>query len=92
MTLATFKKQPSETQDYDIDFTEYLADLGDTASSHVVIADAGITINTSTLTAGVVKVWVAGGTDGQKYKITARITTAGTRVREAEITIAVKEA
>lgn len=91
MTLATFEKQPADLQDYDIDFTPYLADLADTATSHTVTADTGITVSPTTLSAGVVKVWVAGGTSGQKYKVTATINTTGGRIHQAEITIKVKE-
>ena len=40
---------------------------------------------------GVVKVWTTGGTDGTTYKITATVTTQGSRVKQAEIKIKVKE-
>jgi hypothetical protein len=89
--LATFSKQPAEVQDYDIDFNTYLSSLGDTALSHTVQADTGISVLQSTLTAGVVKVWLSGGLDRQKYKITATVTTTGGRVREADIIVRVKE-
>lgn len=92
MALATFEKQPAEVQDYDIDFaTSYLADLADTAVSHTVAFDPGIEVPLTTMSDGVVKVWVSGGTSGQKYKITATITTVGGRVREGEILVKVKE-
>ena len=90
--LGTFTKQPAEVQDYDIDFSEWLAALSDTAISHVVTADAGITLGATTLAAGVVKVWLSGGLTGTSYKITATITTAGGRTKEDEIKIKVKEA
>lgn len=43
------------------------------------------------MTSGIVKVRVSGGTDGQSYKITARLGTAGGREREAEIVVNVAE-
>jgi hypothetical protein len=89
--LATFTKQPAEVQDYDIDFGEYLSTVSDTALTHTVVADTGITVQSSSLTGGVVKVWLAGGTTGTKYKITARLTTTGGRVKEAEVVVKVKE-
>jgi hypothetical protein len=45
----------------------------------------------SSLADGVVKVWLSGGTDRQKYKVTARLTTDGGRVKEADIAVRVKE-
>ena len=91
MTLARFTKQPADLQDYDIDFTEWLAGFADTGASHVVAVDTGITKVSSTLVAGVVKVWLSGGLDGTSYKITATLTTTGGRVKQAEVTIKVKE-
>ena len=90
--LGTFTKQPAEVQDYDIDFSEWLAAFPDTAVSHAVTADAGITLGATTLAAGVVKVWLSGGLTGTSYKITTAITTAGGRTKEDEIKIKVKEA
>ena len=92
--LAKFEKQPADVQDFDIDFSEWLTDMGDTArgpAGLMVEAKAGLTILAQTLTDGVVKVWTAGGTDGTTYKITATVTTAGNRVKQAEINIKVKE-
>ena len=92
--LAKFEKQPADVQDFDIDFSEWLAGMSDTApgpGGAIVEADAGITILSSVLTDGVVKVWTSGGTDGTTYKITATVTTEGNRVKQAEIKIKVKE-
>ena len=93
MILETFEKQPGDTQDYDISFVEWLSALSDTAVSHTCTADAGITLVSSSLSTGVVKVWLSGGVSGVKYKVTATITTATAtpRVKEAEIMIKVKE-
>ena len=92
--LATFKKQPTDVQDFDIDFTEWLTGMGDTAlgpTGLVVEADDGISIVATVLLDGVVKVWTSGGTDGKTYKITATVTTEGGRTKQAEIKIKVKE-
>lgn len=89
--LGKFTKQPVEVQDYDIDFREYLTSQADTAVSHTVVAEAGVTIMASNLTAGVVKVFVAGGTDGNQYKVSATITTTGGRVKQGDILVRVKE-
>jgi hypothetical protein len=92
--LAKFEKQPEDIQDFDIDFSEWLAARNDTAvgpGGLVITADAGITIVASTLSNGVVKIFTSGGTDGVTYKLTARVTTAGNRVKTAEIKVKVKD-
>lgn len=91
MTLARFIKQPADMQDYDIDFSEWLAGFADTGISHVVEVEAGITLVANSLVAGVVKVWLSGGSDGSIYKVTATLTTTGGRIKQAEITVRVKE-
>ena len=72
--LARFQKQPADRQDYDIDFTDYLAALFDEGESVAVVAEPGITVTAYSLNAGVVKVWLEGGTDGQTYKVTVTLT------------------
>lgn len=92
--LAKFEKQPVDVQDFDIDFSEWLADMADTApgpTGFTVDIDGGLTLLAQTLTNGVVKVWTSGGTDGTTYKITATVTTQGNRVKQAEIKVKVKE-
>ena len=92
--LAKFEKQPIDRQDYDIDFADWLVGMNDTApgpTGAAVVAETGLTIITSTLTNGLVKVWVSGGDDGVTYKVTATLTTVGGRVKQAEIKIKVKE-
>lgn len=92
MALASYTKQPGETLDYDIDFQEqWLSVINDTISSFTVTSDAGITVVSSFLLGGIVKVFVSGGLDGQTYKVTVRVTTTGGRIREADIKIKVKE-
>jgi hypothetical protein len=89
--LGKFLKQPVEVQDYDISFVDWLAAFPDTAASHTVIADDGITLGTTTLTGGIVKVWLSGGITGTAYKITATIVTSGGRTKQDEILVKVKE-
>lgn len=89
--LARFQKQPADQQDYDIDFTDYLAALADEGESVFTTVEPGITLLANSLNNGVVKVWLAGGTDGQTYKVTVTLTTKGGRVKQAEIKIKVKE-
>lgn len=92
-TLGTATKQPADTLDYDFDFAAWLADRSDTIASQVVTAEVGITVGAVTQLNGVVKVYLSGGTTGNAYKVTCTITTAAStpRVKQAEITVKVKE-
>lgn len=89
--LGKFVKQPVDVQDYDFDFNDYLTASSDTAVSHTVTAETGLTVVGSTLNAGVVKVFVSGGADGSSYKVSATLTTSGGRVKQGDIIIKVKE-
>lgn len=92
--LAKYEKQPVEALDYEVNYSEWLASVGDTATGNanlVVTADAGITIGATTLLNGLAKARISGGTDGITYKVTFTVTTAGALVKQAEIKIKVKE-
>ena len=99
--LAKFEKQPSDIQDFDIDYTEWLTGMSDTAPGPatltpgpnclVVTADDGITITATALLNGVVKVYTSGGTSGTTYKIVSTLTTVGGRTKQAEIKVKVKD-
>jgi len=92
--LGKFEKQPADTQDFDVDYRDWLAGMTDTAPGPdgvVVEADVGITIIASTLVDGIVKVWLSGGEDGATYKITTTVTTTDGRTKQAEFRVKVKE-
>jgi hypothetical protein len=88
--LAVFYKQPSEVLDYDIDFTEWMTP-GDSIATATATSDAGITLGATTIIGYVVKQWVSGGTDGNSYKVTVKVTTNGGRVKEADFRVRVRE-
>ena len=92
--LAKFEKQPADVQDFDIDFTEWLAARGDTAPGPdglTVQIDSGLVLLGAVLNAGVAKIWTSGGVNGVTYKISATLTTVGHRVKSAEVKVKVKE-
>ena len=90
--LGRFTKQPGETIDYPVDFTDWMAGrTGDSITSYTVVAEPGINIATHIRVGNVVTVVLAGGTDGTSYKITVKITTAFPLVKEAEFVVKVKE-
>lgn len=92
--LAKFEKQPADIQDFDIDFSEWLAGMSDAApgpTGLTVVVEDGLTLAAQQLLNGVAKVYTSGGTDGFTYKITATVTTTGGRTKQAEIKVKVKE-
>jgi hypothetical protein len=88
--LKRYKQGTNERLDRDIDFGEWLAQHADTIASHEIIADAGITVYSSSVVGDVVKVMLTGGSAGVAYKITARVTTTGGRKKEASIVLRVR--
>ena len=91
--LGKFTKQSGETLDYYVDFTDWFSNRSDAPASHTATADAGITVSTSSLSGNKVKVVLAGGTSGTKYKITVKLTTNSTPaiVKEADFLVTVKD-
>jgi hypothetical protein len=101
MIIGKFTKQPAEVLDYDIDFSEFLAD-GDTLLStgdpavpsplDVAVTPIGLTLGPTFVLGGVtLKQWLSGGTDGIKYKVTVTATSNAGRVKQVEFVIKVKD-
>lgn len=92
--VGTVRKQPNEIQDYDISFAEWLTGT-DTVASAVVSISPAMTIaplHVISPTGKIVKVWVyEGGVSGETYKVTVAASTAGGRVKEAELRVKIKE-
>lgn len=98
MILETYTKQPSEFKDYDIDYSVWLSDpvdtLFDVTTSVECVSTPGntsLTVQRVDMTQQTVKLWVAGGASGEKYKITVRATTTGGRIDESELVFKVKD-
>lgn len=101
MILGRFIKQPAETLDYDIDFTEFLAD-GDSLSTQgdpplpdpldVVVSPSGLTLGPTIVIGGLkVKQWLSGGTNGVRYKVTMTMTSNAGRIKQVEFFVTVKD-
>lgn len=89
--LGRFIKQPSETLDYPVDFTDWFAGrTGDSIASYTATTDAGITA-VHARDGFVVTMVLSGGTAGTSYKATVRITTTAGLVKETEFVVKVKE-
>jgi len=105
--LGSFTKQPAEVVDFDIDYSEYFSATDVIVSTGNPPTPFGATIfvtsttettpalavdNSFVLDEGkTLKLWISGGTDGATYKVTARVTSSGGRVKEVEFKVKVKD-
>lgn len=84
----SFLKDPNATLDYSVDWADWLD--GDSISTSAWVVDSGITVAVSPAasnTADTATVWLSGGTLGESYTITNRITTAAGRIADRSIVI-----
>ena len=86
--LTSFTKDPAAVLDYAFDWAAWLA-AGETITAHTVTVPAGITKDTSAAAAGIVTVWLSGGTVGDAYPVACRVTTSQGRTDERTITVRV---
>lgn len=95
--IARYIKQPAEYKDYDIDYGDWLlpGDSVDAVSTDVVCitdpSDTELSVANVQNTLTVVKLWIAGGTHGNRYKVTVTVTTVAGRIDEEEIIYTVKD-
>lgn len=94
MAIQTFYKQPNDVLDYDVDYRDWLKARGnDTIKGAPVITfDVGITLVSSVVYGGIVKMYFSGGVNLSRYKVTVRVNTNGGRTKEAEFYLSIKEA
>lgn len=84
-----FVKDPNAVLDYAVDWSRWLA--GDEIATSTWTVPAGLTKLGDSTTTTRATVWLAGGTVGQSYTVTNRITTAGGRTEERSFIIRVEE-
>jgi hypothetical protein len=72
--MREFLKDPDAVLDYVFDWSTWLAS-GETISTSAITVESGITKNSESNTTTTATVWLSGGTEGSRYKITSRITT-----------------
>ena len=88
MTNNQYTKDPSAVLDWAFDWTDWLA-AAETITNHTITADTGLTVDSSTEDAGVVTVWLLGGTAGENYKVACLVGTSAGRTDERTIWIKV---
>ncbi len=99
--LAKFEKQPAEVLDYDVSFGRWFANRIDEISTHTFVITRLLALDTETppslhatstsVEGRVVKVVLAGGVAGEKYRVGCRITTTAGLTKEAEFDLRVRE-
>lgn len=91
--LGRYTKQPAEVESYTIDYSDDLID-GDTISATTVVVsgnDAALLMQGKSADSTSLRIWLSGGTDRERYKVTATVTTSDGRVLQDEFLISVKD-
>ena len=91
MNLGVFQKQPAESIDYDVDYSEWLTTGDNVQSADVSVAPSGLVIDSTFINDPRIKIWISGGVDKVSYKVTVTMTTAEGRVKQDEFKINVKD-
>lgn len=87
----SWTKDPDAILDYAFDWTAWLAE-GEAITDQVVTVPAGLTIaQAATADAGVVTVWLSGGSAGEVYAVACRVTTDAGRVDERTYYLEVRD-
>lgn len=104
--MSTFKKQPLDVLDYDVDMSEWFSSIPGDDIDSVEIIITSLVEEEPTLVAGPLphkpvillgaepvrfKIWLGGGTDYVDYKVTCIITTEQDRKKEVELKIKVRD-
>jgi hypothetical protein len=90
MASGDRKKDPDATLDWVWDWNEWL-DEGETITNSQFFTTVGLVISQQANTSKTATVWLSGGTAGQVYQVTNRITTSTGRIDDRSITIRVVE-
>ena len=85
----TFAKDPNAVLDYTIDWTRWLA--SDQIATSQWLVPVGLTKMADSKTASSATVWLSGGTAGQSYTVTNRITTSAGRTEDRSFIAKVEE-
>jgi hypothetical protein len=87
--MAVFKdhkKDPDAVLDWIFDWNDWLGET-ENISSATFIVDPGITVTTNSYTQKTATVWLQGGTEGQVYRVTCRVTTSEGRTDDRSFTL-----
>lgn len=88
--MSTYIKDPDAVLDYRFDWSAWLAS-GETITTAASTVSAGITKDSESNTTTTATVWLSGGTDGDDYLVTCRITTNQGRTDDRSMVIKVRQ-
>ena len=100
MTVAVLGKdaqQPHERLDWDVDYSRWMPDGDRVQDAEASVrlrsgaAEPPLRVERVQFTRDVVKVWIAGGAHGSKWRVQVRCFTLGGRVKEGEFDLTIKE-
>lgn len=80
------KKDPDATLDWIFDWTPWLGEF-ETITDAIFITDPGLVTVAYSHTAKTSTVWLSGGTEGQVYRVTNRVTTSDGRIDDRSFTL-----
>lgn len=91
--METKYKQPFEVLDFDIDASRYINDSDSIASASAIVtgADNLLVVEKVTFDGPIAKVWISGGANNVRYKVTVYIVSAQGRAVEAEFMMEVED-
>lgn len=89
--VRNYRKDPDAVLDYGLDWTDWLASGEAITASAWEAVPGTISLANPTFSDEATKVWVSGGTDGEAYFLTNRITTSDNRTDDRTIGIVVAE-
>lgn len=85
----TLRKDPHAKLDYGFDWSDWLVS-GETIAASTWTVPDGITEGAKQLDDNSTKIWLSGGTAGETYTITNKVTTSGGRIDERSFEIQVE--
>lgn len=88
--LGVKRKQPGDTLDYDIDFSEWLVD-GDRLMAATAEVPDGLSVGDVEVIPPLVKIWLSGGLDGVSYPVKVTVTTTEGRIKTETFQLRVAE-
>lgn len=86
--MSKFRKDPDATLDYTFDWTRWLS-TGEAIVTHQIIAPSGVNVGATVADAEMVTAWISGGTNGNNYIVTCRVTTDQGRTDDRSIILQV---
>jgi hypothetical protein len=81
-----YKQDPDDTLDWIFDWSLWLGEF-EAITLATFIVDPGITVYSTGSSQKTATVWLTGGTEGQVYKVTCRITTSEGRIKDQSFTL-----